>query len=65
MWRRAGLSVIGFQDVGAIVNDTGFGQLGASTGFGVLWRTPLGPLSVDLAYPLDGGKPTWLVNVGR
>ena len=63
VWRNAGLSVHAFGDAGAIVFG-GFGRLGASTGFGVLWRTPLGPFGVDLAFPLDGGKPMWLVNVG-
>ena len=40
------------------------GQAAASTGFGLLWRSPVGPLSLDLAFPLGGGKPVWLVNVG-
>jgi outer membrane protein assembly factor BamA len=64
IWKRAGLSVRAFEDAGAMIDAYGFGHAAAASGFGMLWRSPLGTLSVDLAYPLDGGKPVWLFNVG-
>lgn len=55
--RRYGVSLVGFYDAAAITGD-GRGQAGASVGFGVLWRSPIGNLRFDWAFPLDGdGKP--------
>jgi len=63
VFRSLGLGVEGFADVGAIYDATGAGQLGRSTGFGVVWRSPLGPMRLDLAFPL-GGKPTFVFGLG-
>jgi outer membrane protein insertion porin family len=54
--RRAGLSVIGFHDVGALGTGSEM-ALGRSLGLGVLWRSPIGPMRFDWAVPLDGGGP--------
>ena len=37
-----------------------------SAGFGVIWRSPIGPLRFDVAYPLDGAdrKPQFLFSLG-
>jgi outer membrane protein assembly factor BamA len=43
------LSVEGFADYAWI---SGFH--GVSTGFGLIWRSPLGPLHLDFAFPLGG-----------
>jgi len=40
------------------------GQTAASAGFGVIWRSPIGPLRFDVAYPLDGGKPRYIFGIG-
>jgi len=62
--RRVGISMHAFYDVGGIFDIHGIGHAGSSVGFGLLWRSPIGPLSFDWAYPLDGSPPRFLVNVG-
>jgi outer membrane protein insertion porin family len=47
---RHGVSVEGFYDVGGVLDRGGAGQIGRSTGFGLIWRSPLGPLRLDLAF---------------
>lgn len=54
--RRLGLSVVGFGDVGTIFDTTAHGALGASAGFGLVWRSPIGPLRFDWAFTPDGEK---------
>ncbi len=61
--RRIGLSAIGFADAGALVAQ-GQGQFGRSVGFGLLWRSPIGPLKLSWAVPLDGGKPGFVFGIG-
>ena len=41
--RRIGLSAFGFVDGGGLFG-AGQGQLGSSAGFGLLWRSPIGPV---------------------
>jgi outer membrane protein insertion porin family len=57
--RRYGISLVGFADAAAITAD-GRGQAGASVGFGILWRSPIGNLRFDWAFPLDDGKPRFV-----
>jgi len=54
--RRHGVSLFGFYDAAAITQ-AGQGQGGASVGFGVLWRSPIGTIKFSWAVPLDGSKP--------
>lgn len=62
--RRLGLSAVGFFDAGGIV-DAGGTSLGRSVGAGLLWRSPIGPLRLDYAVPLDGaGPPRFLFSIG-
>lgn len=56
--RRIGLSAFGFADAGALVGD-GQGQAGRSVGFGLLWRSPIGPLKFSWALPVDGERPVF------
>ncbi|MDX2093818.1 MAG: BamA/TamA family outer membrane protein [Kofleriaceae bacterium] len=58
-----GLSAVGFFDAAAFI---GAGQLhsGASVGAGLLWRSPIGPIRVDYAIPLDGSKPGFVISMG-
>jgi translocation and assembly module TamA len=42
-----------FTDTGNALSDTGT-QLYSSFGIGARWRSPLGPIRVDIARPLDG-----------
>ena len=58
------MSVEGFYDIGGVFDRSGAGQIGRSTGFGVLWRSPLGPLRLDLAFPLTGGDPRFVFGLG-
>lgn len=52
----AGLSVVGFIDHGGIYDRSGAGSNGTSLGFGLLWRSPIGPLRFDWAVPLLGAR---------
>jgi outer membrane protein insertion porin family len=58
-----GISAVGFFDAAAIVGD-GPLHRGASVGAGLMWRSPIGPIRVDYAIPLDGGKPGFVIGVG-
>ena len=60
---KYGLSLVGFIDAAAIT-DGSVTETGASVGAGLLWRSPIGPLRLDYAVPLDGGKPSWVLGVG-
>ncbi len=56
-----GLSIAGFADAGVRYNaDPAWGERGAllhrSAGVSLIWRSPLGPLRLDLAFPLDGDR---------
>jgi len=54
-----GLSLEGFADHAEL--DT---ARGTSTGFGLIWRTPIGPLHVDLAFPLGDSHPALIFGIG-
>ena len=60
IWKTAGLSLAGWADVGYRDNlDSMYGAtdqplLQRSVGLSVIWRTPIGPLRFDIAFPLDG-----------
>ncbi|MBA3452819.1 MAG: BamA/TamA family outer membrane protein, partial [Deltaproteobacteria bacterium] len=60
---RAGLSLAGWVDAGGILTH-GAQWSAASVGVGVLWRSPIGLIRVDLAVPLDGGKPGLVFGLG-
>jgi outer membrane translocation and assembly module TamA len=62
--RKLGLSAVGFLDAGAIVDPNGT-SVGRSVGAGLIWRSPIGPLRLDHAVPLDGaGPPRFLFSIG-
>jgi outer membrane protein insertion porin family len=62
--RRIGLSAVGFMDAGAI-GDSSQVDAAHSVGFGLLWRSPIGPLRFEWALPLDRtGPPRFLFSVG-
>jgi outer membrane protein insertion porin family len=64
---RLGLSVLGFADGGAVMDArAGTAGFGASAGIGLLWRSPIGPIRVDWAFPLDGDRsaPQVLFSLG-
>lgn len=63
VWRRAGISVIGFTDVG-YMGDRKWGATGLSTGFGIRWRSPIGVLRFDWAVPADGGETRFMFGFG-
>ncbi|MCX6552694.1 MAG: BamA/TamA family outer membrane protein, partial [Acidobacteria bacterium] len=53
LWRDIG--VVGFIDVGnvfAYVNDVNFGRLRAGTGFGIRYKSPVGPIRIDFGFKL-------------
>ncbi|CAN5888260.1 hypothetical protein BH11MYX3_BH11MYX3_23420 [soil metagenome] len=63
--RRLGISAVGFIDHAGIYDVGGAGSSGTSVGFGLIWRSPIGPLRFDWAIPLDGdGKPRFVFGFG-
>ena len=60
---RLGISAEGFIDAAGLATD-GRGWSGASTGVGLIWRSPIGPLRLDVAVPLDGGRPSLVFGLG-
>lgn len=49
------LGVVGFLDVGnvfAVVGDFSFGDLRSGTGFGIRYKSPIGPIRVDFGFKL-------------
>jgi len=60
--KRIGLSVTGFADGGGVATDAG-GELAASTGFGLVWRSPIGPIGGYWAWTADHG-PTFVFGAG-
>ena len=72
IWRRAGLSVAAFADVGVRGALDGAAAMGGagwarSAGGSLIWRSPIGTLRVDVAYPLDGNdrRPVFLFSLGE
>ena len=61
--RRLGLSAFGFADAGGLLAE-GQSQLGLSAGFGLLWRSPIGPLKFSWALPVDGKDPVFVFGIG-
>ncbi|HEY5928481.1 MAG TPA: BamA/TamA family outer membrane protein, partial [Kofleriaceae bacterium] len=61
--RRIGLSAFGFADAGGLFT-SGQHRVGRSVGFGLLWRSPIGPLKLSWALPLDGTKPGFVFGFG-
>lgn len=62
--RRAGISAVGFLDGGGIFDRSGAGRAGTSYGFGLLWRSPIGPLRFDWGFPIDGGPMRFVFGIG-
>ncbi len=63
--RRLGISAVGFIDHAGIYDVGGAGSSGTSVGFGLIWRSPIGPLRFDWAIPLDGdGRPRFVFAFG-
>ncbi|CAN5640993.1 hypothetical protein BH11MYX1_BH11MYX1_54610 [soil metagenome] len=58
-----GLSAVGFVDGGGLV-DVQSGELAASTGLGLVWRSPVGPIGGYLAWTATGG-PTFVFGIGQ
>jgi outer membrane protein assembly complex protein YaeT len=53
---HGGLGVVGFLDTGNVfarAMDIDLGQLRSSVGFGVRYRSPVGPIRVDLGFKVD------------
>jgi outer membrane protein insertion porin family len=60
-----GISVHGFWDAAGIFDWSGRGTIAQSVGGGVLWRSPIGPISVDYAVPFVGEGPRLLLGIGQ
>ena len=57
--RRYGISLAGFVD-GAAIGARGIAGVGSSAGFGIRWRSPIGTLRFDWAFPIDGRGPQFV-----
>ena len=65
LFRSAGISAVGFVDHGGIYDLGGAGSNGTSIGFGLIWRSPIGPLRFDWAFPVGGdGSPHFVFGLG-
>lgn len=53
-----------FVDAGAVANDPGRLTPKAGVGAGVRWKSPIGPLQIDLAYGVDTHRLRLHMNVG-
>jgi outer membrane translocation and assembly module TamA len=67
-----GLGVVGFVDTGNVfaqVADISFVELRTAVGGGIRYRSPIGPLRIDVGVKvnrLPGEKPTaWFVSFGQ
>jgi outer membrane protein assembly factor BamA len=56
-------SAEGFVDYARISVEGPIGASGLSRGFGLIWKSPLGPVHADIAYPIDG-PPQFFMSVG-
>jgi outer membrane protein assembly factor BamA len=59
-----GLSIVGFVDAGTVTDTLERAVLGYSAGFGILWRSPIGPLRFDWAFPFGEGPPRFVFGIG-
>ncbi len=50
-----------FYDIGNAINDFS-DSLKSGAGFGIRWKSPVGPVRVDLAFPLDESNQSWRVH---
>jgi hypothetical protein len=53
---RGGLGVVGFFDTGQVFNSArhiDFGELRSAIGFGVRYKSPVGPIRIDLGFKLN------------
>ncbi len=63
--RSAGISAVGFLDHGGIYDRSGAGSSGTSVGVGLIWRSPIGPLRFDWAFPIGGdSSPHFVFGLG-
>ena len=54
-----------FFDVGEAVNDFSTSNFKKGAGFGVRWKSPVGPVKIDLARAVgDGSEYSWKVYIG-
>jgi outer membrane protein insertion porin family len=77
IWRRKSLGGAVFVDTGNVfakVGDIELRQLRTGAGFGIRWRSPVGPLRMDFAWKLhpitfENGQPenpfAWYVTIGQ
>lgn len=63
--RSIGLAAVGFVDHGGIYDRSGAGSNGTAVGFGLIWRSPIGPLRFDWAFPIAGDRsPHFVFGIG-
>ncbi|HEY0252912.1 MAG TPA: BamA/TamA family outer membrane protein [Kofleriaceae bacterium] len=58
------LSAVGFVDGGFMADSHSTGEVAATTGFGVMWRSPIGPIGGYFAWPSLHDSPVFVFGVG-
>jgi outer membrane protein assembly complex protein YaeT len=69
---RGGVGVVGFVDAGNVFArtvDLNLGELRAAAGFGLRYKSPVGPLRVDLGFKINPepgeGLTAWFISFGQ
>jgi outer membrane protein assembly complex protein YaeT len=69
---RGGLGVVGFVDTGNVfarAADIDLGALRSAVGFGVRYKSPIGPIRVDLGFKVNRrpgeGRSAWFISFGQ
>ena len=69
---RGGLGVVGFVDTGNVFAnavDIDLGALRSAAGFGLRYKSPVGPIRVDLGFKLNRepgeGRTAWFISFGQ
>lgn len=64
LFGHSGLSGVAFVDGGLMANHQGQGEMAATTGFGLIWHSPIGPIGGYWAWDKLSGKPSFVFGVG-
>lgn len=64
LFGHSGLSGVAFVDGGLMANNQRQGEMAATTGFGLIWHSPIGPIGGYWAWDKLSGKPSFVFGVG-
>ncbi|MFT3692738.1 MAG: BamA/TamA family outer membrane protein [Kofleriaceae bacterium] len=64
LFGHSGLSGVAFLDGGVMANAQRQGEAAMTTGFGIVWHSPIGPIGGYWAWDKLSGKPSFVFGVG-